>query len=208
MNYPLQLIELEDGLSLYIPEPEKVKQHYEGLIAIDPSTPFPFWAKLWASSIAMVTYLKSNPEYTNGKKVIEMGAGIGLPSFAIAKNAAQVIVSDHDEDAVELLKKNIALLGLRNIQAKRINWNELTEVLPANTLLLSDINYAPEQFASLQGLIKKYIAQGTQIIITTPQRIMGASFISSISPLIQNNQILQVMDPSSGIHVEISLIIL
>lgn len=207
-HYPLKWVAIDNGFSLYIPDPTKVKSSYEELLANNQQTPFPFWAKLWASSYAMVDYLKSNPTYTKGKKVIELGAGIGLPSFVIANQAKEVLVSDHDKDAVELMKKNIAHLGLQNIRAELLDWNELTDALPADTLLLSDINYAPEQFAALETLLKKYLAQGTQIIIATPQRIMGANFVSSIAPYIQQHQTLEVLDSHTGIHVPISLLIL
>jgi predicted nicotinamide N-methyase len=106
------------------------------------------------------------------------------------------------------LRKNIAHLGLQNIQAELLDWNKVTEALPADTLLLSDINYAPEQFAALENLIKKYLAQGTQIIIATPQRIMGANFVANIAPYIQQNQTLEVLDPNTGVHLPISLLIL
>ncbi len=207
-HFPLKWVAIDNGFSLYLPDPAKVKSSYEELLANNPQTPFPFWAKLWASSYAMVDYLKSNPTYTKGKKVIEMGAGIGLPSFVIANQAKEVLVSDHDKDAVELLRKNIAHLGIQNIQAELLDWNKVTEALPADTLLLSDINYAPEQFAALENLIKKYLAQGTQIIIATPQRIMGANFVANIAPYIQQNQTFKVLDPNTGVHLPISLLIL
>jgi predicted nicotinamide N-methyase len=208
MKYSIEIVEISSGFSIYIPDSAKIKDKYEELLAINPLTPFPFWAKLWASSYAMVDYLKSNPAYTQDKKVIELGAGIGLPSLVIASQAKKVLVSDHDKDAVELMKKNIEHLGLQNIQAELLDWNKLTDALPADTLLLSDINYAPEQFAALETLIKKYLAQGTQIIIATPQRIMGANFVASITSHIQQNQTLEVLDPITGAYVTISLLIL
>lgn len=208
MNYPIQLLEIEEGLSLYIPEPAQLKSSYEELLATDPTTPFPFWAKLWASSYAMTEYLKSNPAFTKDKIVIEMGAGIGLPSFSIAKDAKKVIVSDHNKDAVALMKQNIELLGFQNMRAEEIDWNKVIEVPTADTLLLSDINYAPEQFAALLQLIEKYIAKGTQIIITTPQRMMGGAFLSKLEPLIQQNHTMEVEDPGTGVPVPIRLLIL
>ncbi len=207
-HYPHKMVEVEIGMSIYIPDPAKVKSSYEALLAIDPHTPFPFWAKLWASSYAMVRFLKANPAYTKDKKVIEMGAGIGLPSLFIANQAKEVLVTDYDKEAVELMRKNIAHLGLQNIQAEILDWNASTKALAADTLLLSDVNYAPEQFGALENLINKYLAQGTQLIIATPQRIMGANFVSSIASHIQQNQTVEVLDPNTGSHITISLLIL
>ena len=71
MNYPNQLTALNNGLSLYIPNKELVKHTYDELLKNDSNTPFPFWAKIWASSIALCDFLKAHPNWVQEKKVLE-----------------------------------------------------------------------------------------------------------------------------------------
>ena len=81
MNYPNQLTAVNNGLSLYIPNKELVKHTYDELLKNDSNTPFPFWAKIWASSIALCDFLKAHPNWVQGKNVLEIGAGIWLRVF-------------------------------------------------------------------------------------------------------------------------------
>lgn len=186
MNYPNHLVELEKGFSLYLPNELLVKKTYERLSEIDEDTPFPFWAKVWPSSIALVQFLTENPNWIQKKSILELGAGIGQPSLKIAHKAKEVIISDFSKDAVELMEKNIAHLGLTNVKALQIDWNNMDFTIQVDTILLSDINYDPFEFEPLFKVIEHYINIGTSIIIATPLRIMGAPFIESVQKYIQS----------------------
>ena len=105
MNYPNHLVELEKGFSLYLPDELLVKKTYERLSEIDEDIPFPFWAKIWPSSIALMHFLTENSSWMQGKRILELGAGIGQPSLKMAHIAKEVIVSDYSKDAVELMEK-------------------------------------------------------------------------------------------------------
>ncbi len=211
MNYPLHLMELENGLCLYIPLPEMVKPTYEKLKLADAKTPFPFWAKLWTSSIALTKFLIEQPNWIADKIVFEMGAGIGQPSFTIANKAKEVIISDHNNDAVALIQKNISHLGLRNTKALQIDWNKFESndfdyAIQADVILLSDVNYAPDEFEPLQKMIANFISNGAVIIIATPQRIMGASFIKSLQTLIKHSHTESMIEQDLTVPINIYIL--
>lgn len=62
-------------------------------------------ATLWDSSIVLTKYLFQECEIS-GKKVIELGAGLGLPSIALALRGADVTATDR-EITCGILQKNI-----------------------------------------------------------------------------------------------------
>lgn len=206
MSYPDILLEIQENFSLYVPDPEQIKRVYEQLCAKDPATPFPFWAKIWPSAFALADFLQEQPHWVKDKQVVELGAGIGLPSLLMAKDAASMIVSDRAPEAVVLLQKNIEYLGLLNVKAACLDWNEFPEGIRADTLLLSDINYAPEQFGPLLVLIRKMLMQGTTILLATPQRITITPFAEAIQPYIKES-ILQIVT-ENGQPVEIRILVL
>lgn len=204
--YPLLLQTYPPGLQLYIPDPEQVKSVYEKLRTTNPDLPFPFWAKVWPAARAMSAFLLSHPELTDGKRVLETGAGIGLPSFSIASNTSELIISDHDPDAVALLEKNIAQLGLKHAKALLIDWNHFPPDLHADTILLSDINYAPEQFEPLLKLIRQWMESGSAVILSTPQRIMGVPFVKALTTYITHQTKSCIEEP--GGMTDISILVL
>jgi predicted nicotinamide N-methyase len=206
MQYPYKLTDTAEGVKLYVPDPEHTKPVYEERLANGASTKFPFWAKIWPSAIAMVAFLKSNPNWILNKQVLELGAGIGLPSFFAAPFASGVLISDYDPEAIELAKKNIEYLALKHVGAMQIDWNHFPMDIRADTILLSDINYAPDQFESLLSLIRKWLEQGTTILLSTPQRITASPFITALEPFIKSSVLETVSE--QGQLVEIRIVVL
>ena len=172
----LRYIELE----LFVPDPESVRKGYELEKSRDLEAPFPFWAKVWPSAIAMAEYLQLHPDIITGKKVLELAAGLGLPSIAAAQYAEKVCCSDYLEDAVDAARKNILHNRLSNVDCLVYDWNDLPDDLSADILLMSDVNYEPEDFDQLIAVCEKFLLRKTTIILTTPGRIMAKEFVSRL----------------------------
>ncbi|MCX6318717.1 MAG: methyltransferase domain-containing protein [Bacteroidetes bacterium] len=206
MKYPIIVTAFDNGVELFIPDPEQVKTVYEQLLLQDASAPFPFWAKIWASANALAAYLSEHPELIAGKHLLEIGAGIGLPSFTIAPHTASLIISDHNADAVALLEKNIEHSGLAHIKCRQLDWNHFPEDITADIVLLSDVNYAPDQFDNLLYLIKRFTQQGSTILLSTPQRIMASPFVQSLQQFCCETILQTIID--NGQEVEIAILIL
>ena len=190
--YPLSLVDFHDGLSLYVPDLELVKSTYQDSIIQNKNTAFPFWAKVWPSSKAMTTFLQSEISLIQSKRVLEIGSGIGLPSFSIASHVSELIISDYSSDAVELIERNITHLSLPHAKSMHIDWNAISDDIHADVVLLSDINYNPDDFTPLLSMIQCFIAAGSTVIIATPQRIMTNPFVESIKPLIKRSLVIPV----------------
>lgn len=205
MTYPNSLVEVKDGVLLYVPDSTLVKTTYENLLAKNSSTPFPFWAKIWPASIALSNFLQTEPHWIKNKRVVEIGAGIGLPSFLIAPYTTEIIISDYAIEAVELIEKNIEYLGLKNIKAMCLDWNHFPLAIYGDTILLSDINYAPAEFESLFLLINRLLQKGCTILIATPQRIMTNPFVEKLKPFIKRTviQTVETLNETTDIGIVI-----
>ncbi len=99
------------NIELFVPDPESVRKWYELEKRRDLDAPFPFWAKVWPSAIAMTSYLQQHPDIITGKKVLELAAGLGLPSIAAAQYAEKVCCSDYLEGAVDAARQNVLPSG-------------------------------------------------------------------------------------------------
>ena len=206
MQYPIQLTQISAEKAIYIPDYEKVKEIYTSLLNLDPNTPFPFWAKLWPSSIALLDVLKAHPHLIQNKHILEIGAGIGLPSLMMAGIAKSVQISDYDKEAVDLLQKNIEHLQIQNAEALQLDWNAIAENIHPDVVLLSDVNYDPAQFDTLITLIDKFMRQGSTIILSTPQRIMASPFVLKLELYIKERY--EALVDENGIPKEISILVL
>lgn len=206
MQYPIQLTQISTEKGIFIPLYEQVKEVYASMLNLDPNTPFPFWAKLWPSSIALLDVLEAHPHLIQNKHVLEIGAGIGLPSLMLAPITKSIQISDYDKEAVALLQKNIEHLQLQNAEALQLDWNAIPENLQPDVILLSDVNYYPGQFDVLIHLIDKFMNQGCAIILSTPQRIMASPFVQKLEAYITDRY--EALVDENGLNQEISILVL
>jgi predicted nicotinamide N-methyase len=179
-----------NGISLLVPDPVEVKEWYNRLMQEGNNPAFPYWTKIWSSALGMVEYLSRNPDLVRDKEVLEVGAGLGLPSLFAASLAKEVLVTDYLPEAVELLQINIS--DLNNVSATLLDWRDIPSSLRPAVLLLSDINYEPEAFEDLIKMIRHFLSLGTHIIISTPQRIMTREFVGLVENWVKKKEVEEV----------------
>jgi methyltransferase-like protein 23 len=170
-------------IDLFVPDAQEVQHQYFQQRQLQTHVPFPHWTKLWPAALAMSDFIYAHPELVKDKKVLELAAGLGLPSFVAARYAKEVCCSDYLNEAVVAMRKTVQHLQLNNVTCALLDWNHLPDDLTTDVLLLSDINYDPEQFDQLYHVLQRFLQQGSQIILTTPQRLMAKPFIEKVLPL-------------------------
>lgn len=168
----------------YIPDAEALQQWYQQQLKTDEHAHAPYWAQVWAAAYALCNFLAERNELIHNKAVLELAAGLGLPSLLAAQTAGTVLCSDVSADAMELMQKSIARNQLTNCTATVIDWNKLPDDLTADVILLSDINYEPQEFATLHKVLVSFLDKGASIILSTPQRLMAKPFIKQLQPFI------------------------
>ena len=68
---------------------------------------------IWPAAITLCKYITDNPEIVRNKRVIELGAGVGLPGLFAAKvGATQSIISDYDAEVVTHANNQAVSCGL------------------------------------------------------------------------------------------------
>ena len=178
-----------NGIELYIPDPEYVRAWHERQRGVDPAARFPFWTKLWPSSIAIAEYISEKRSLIRDRTVLEIAGGLGLPALACASYASKVTYTDLDSAAVLLFSNLIFRYQLTNLQAFTLDWNVFPDDLSPDVLLLSDVNYDDDSFESLHKLIHRLLDKGSIVILTTPMRLVGRDFILPLLPYAIDQQV-------------------
>ena len=84
-----------DGVKvrLVLPESEDlVVDVYSALGKLDDD---PHWADLWHGSVALAAAIFANPDVVRGKRVVDLGCGLGLGGIAAAMcGAKEVVMTD------------------------------------------------------------------------------------------------------------------
>jgi predicted nicotinamide N-methyase len=134
----------------------------------------PYWSVLWRSGIALARQLDG--ESLRGLRVVELGCGLAAPSIAAARGGADVIATDGDSDALQLVVRNAAANDVQ-VEIDMVDWgdpDELVERGPFDLVLGSDILYERSSVAMLLELLPRLAPQAW---IADPGRPAGEAFL-------------------------------
>jgi predicted nicotinamide N-methyase len=109
--------------------------------------------------------------------VLELGAGLGLPSLAAALGGADVLATDWADDAVALLRANAERNGIV-LRAERVRWDEpelLLRGAPWDLVLGADLLYESRNASQLLELLP---ALGADVMLAEPGRPFAQSFLA------------------------------
>lgn len=62
---------------------------------------------VWPGAVLMNTYLSEHPETVKGRSLIELGSGIGITGILCSRFCKEVVLTDHNDEVLEIIKKNI-----------------------------------------------------------------------------------------------------
>jgi predicted nicotinamide N-methyase len=130
----------------------------------------PYWAELWPAGIALADAL---PPELRGRRVLELGCGLGLPSLVAAARGARALATDWAREALELLEANAARNGVV-VETARIRWDE-PERLPGSwdLVLAADVLYEHRNVPQLLALLERL---GAPVLLAEPGRPPSQAF--------------------------------
>jgi len=143
--------------------------------AFDEDEFLPYWAELWPSGVALAEVVAGLD--VRGLRVLELGAGLGLPSLAAALGGAEVLATDWAEDAVALLRANAARNGIA-LRVERVRWDDPEPLLrqaPWRLVLGADLLYEERNAEQLLELLPRL---GGDVLLAEPGRPFAPAFLA------------------------------
>lgn len=112
-----------------------------------------------------------------GKRILEIGCGLGLSSLVLQRRGAEVIASDHHPLAETFLNHNAGLNGLRPMDYRDLAWAQPHPALGRFDLIIgSDILYERDHASLLSDLLHRHAKPHAELLITDPGRGNSALF--------------------------------
>lgn len=136
----------------------------------------PYWAELWPSGRALARHVAGLD--LEGRTVLELGCGLGLPSLAAARRGADVTATDWAEDALALLRRNAARNGV-SLRLLPLRWDTPAALSGAtfDLVLAADVLYEARNARPLLELLDATVALAGEAIVADPGRRHAAGFL-------------------------------
>jgi predicted nicotinamide N-methyase len=153
MDTVTQSIELPGG-ALRMEQPEEAAELPDAG-GVEWAPLVPYWAVLWRSGVALARELDGMD--LAGRRVVELGCGLAVPSIAAARAGADVLATDAEDEALELAERNARGNGVR-IDTLTADWSDQDELLargPFDLVLAADVLYERQSVAPLLSLLPR-----------------------------------------------------
>jgi predicted nicotinamide N-methyase len=134
----------------------------------------PYWSVLWRSGRTLAEVVDEID--LRGRTVVELGCGLGAPSLAAARAGADVLATDAEGEALELLGRNADLNDLQ-VRTARVDWSDveqLVEMGPFDLVLGADVLYDRASVAHLLSLLPRLAPEA---LIADPGRDASSAFL-------------------------------
>jgi predicted nicotinamide N-methyase len=130
----------------------------------------PYGAMLWPASIALAHELLAGADTLRGKRVLELGAGTGVPGIIAATLGARVLQIDRSEIALHLCVRNKERNRATNVEVRAAEWDTFQSDTQFEVILGSDVLYATTMHDRLRAICDDYVAPGGKVLFSDPLR--------------------------------------
>ena len=167
-----QTIELPGGEVRVLQPRESTELPDAGAVEWAPIAPY--WSVLWRSGVALAQELDGMS--LRGRRVVELGCGLAVPSIAAARAGAAVLATDASAEALALAERNARLNGVR-VDTATFDWAANGAAVPGapfDLVLAADVLYERASVAPLLRLLPRLAPEAW---VADPGRPAAAAFL-------------------------------
>ncbi|MBX6423858.1 methyltransferase [Thermosulfurimonas sp. F29] len=159
-NCPLEKETLKiRGKELTVFRPASLEPFLEG--EASQVSRFPFWAKLWEAAIVLADFVAT---LEPPRKILEIGAGLGVPGLTAAAFGHEVTLTDYEDTPLELARRSAEANGL-SVRVARLDWLNPHDLGEFEVIVGAEVVYAGRLFQPLLDIFRRYLLPGGEIYL-------------------------------------------
>jgi predicted nicotinamide N-methyase len=146
------------------------------------SASWPLFGVIWNSS-EVLAHLMS--DFTiEGKRILEVGCGIGLSSLVLNNRLADITATDYHPEVEVFLQENARLNNNNVIPFVRTGWaDEASELGEFDLIIGSDLLYERGHVELLSAFVDQHARKTCEVILVDPGRGQHAQFSKKMMSL-------------------------
>jgi predicted nicotinamide N-methyase len=138
----------------------------------------PYGIVLWPAAIALAHEVATRT--LANKRVLELGAGTGLPGIVAASLGARVVQTDRQQLALHVCKQNAERNGVARVEHRLADWTTWDDISRYDVILGSDILYAEPLHPHLRKIFETNLADGGVVLLSDPFRETSFKFLETL----------------------------
>ena len=194
-KYPVEVAPLHFGpKTLQVVQIKDLGGHIETLVDSGgvACLELPFWAKVWEASFVLANFLGRQP-VTAGRRILEIGAGIGVVGIYAALCGHEVEITDNNNDALLFARANALLNGCPQVSVRNLDWRTPDLSRPYDMIVGADVVYDRSSYGDLIAFFKEALAPDGMIFLAKNERLKAAAFLSALTERFEFKQSVQTI---------------
>jgi predicted nicotinamide N-methyase len=143
----------------------------------------PYGVALWPAAIALAHEVASRAESFHGRRVLELGAGTGLPGIVAAAFGARVVQTDYLELALSICRRNGERNRIQSIEYRLADWTHWRDDERYPWIIGSDILYGETLHPHLRRIFESNLAPGGRALIADPFRGVSLRLLEELEAI-------------------------
>lgn len=130
---------------------------------------WPIFGVVWPCGLALATLMDNYD--TNGKRILEVGCGIALPSLLLNSKGVDITATDYHPEVEYFLARNAKLNNGKLIAYEKVDWNHSSDGLGTFDMIIgSDLLYEDQHIDLLANFIDSHAKANCEVILVDPGR--------------------------------------
>ncbi|QCQ21085.1 methyltransferase [Desulfoglaeba alkanexedens ALDC] len=182
-RFDVEMVPLRIGEeTLQILHLANLEEIFLGLLDAESPTvsDLPFWAKVWDSSFVLAYFIGTQPVLP-GRKILEIGAGLGVVGVYAARRGHRVLITDVNDDALLFARANVLANRCLNAEVMKLDWSSPELDTRFDTIIGSEVVYDRESYPLLVDFLRRALSPDGTAFIAKHGDLQAPRFFSELT---------------------------
>ena len=135
----------------------------------------PYWANVWESALVLAEEIAGMEPA--GRRLLELGCGLGLPVVVAARCGFRAMATDYEAAALEGVRYNADRNAASDLAVRLLDWRRIPDELGQFDLVVAaDVLYEKHHAMALAAVIARTLVSGGIALVADPGRARAVEF--------------------------------